>query len=257
LSPLMLEGCGSPQEASLQKKEIVYKLDLVMLQEIMCSSKKYLEFLSFILKDWNFCIVDVVGLFGGLVIGRNDKFDTISTSVVNSGILMELLAKDLGKYIWLINAYGPYGDRWPFWDNLVYSSVLSGNNVLLGHELNPLNHREIWGEIARTDPIGHYFSHLYVTLHLVYVEPIKIVPTWRNHRRGREGIPNRLDRFLLEDSFLNDMIKIKSWVSSRGVSNHLPILLNLDREEWKPPSLMKFNHACLLEDNFRDLIVRS
>jgi len=49
---------------------------------------------------------------------------------------VELLANDSGKYRRLINVYGPYGDRCLFWDNLDDFGVLSGNNVILGGELN-------------------------------------------------------------------------------------------------------------------------
>jgi hypothetical protein len=34
------------------------------------------------------------------------------------------------------------------------------------------------------------------------VEPAKIVPTWRNARKGRDGISKKLDRFLVVEDQL-------------------------------------------------------
>jgi hypothetical protein len=65
-------------------------------------------------------------------------------------------------------------------------------------------------------------------MHLVDMELVKIVPTWMNTRRGPIGISKRLDRFFIVDSFLNGNIKIKSCMKRGGMSDHLPIIQNLD-----------------------------
>jgi hypothetical protein len=68
------------------------------------------------------------------------------------------------------------------------SSYLSRGNVIVGGDLNlTLNLRETLGEVVRKDPFGDYFSHLFKSLHLIYVESFKIVSTWRNVRKGKEG----------------------------------------------------------------------
>jgi hypothetical protein len=55
----------------------------------------------------------------------------------------------------------------------------------------------MWGEVARSDPLVDYFSHLFESQNLIDVAPIKIVPNWRNARRGREGISKIQDRFIV------------------------------------------------------------
>jgi hypothetical protein len=59
------------------------------------------------------------------------------------------------------------------------------------------------------------------------VEIVKIVPTWRNARRGREGISKRLDRFLIFDNTMEDISKIKSWVGYGVSSDQLPLFYKL------------------------------
>jgi hypothetical protein len=39
-----------------------------MIQETMCSGEKAVEVFNSLLKDWNFCYVDIMGLSIGLLI---------------------------------------------------------------------------------------------------------------------------------------------------------------------------------------------
>jgi exonuclease III len=73
---------GAHKQFALKRFFEVYKLDIVFLQETKCFGQKVVNFLSTILKDWNFCSLDVVGMFGGLVSGWNSKFDPISSSML-------------------------------------------------------------------------------------------------------------------------------------------------------------------------------
>jgi hypothetical protein len=83
---------------------------------------------------------------------------------------------------------------------------------------------------------------------------MKVTPTWRNARRGREGISKRLDCFLIAETLFNHHLGITSWVDIGGLSDHLPILLKLESEDWKPPSPIKFNHTWLNNPEFRELV---
>jgi hypothetical protein len=52
--------------------------------------------------------------------------------------------------------------------------------------------------VARSDTLTDYFfNHFFEIQNIIDVELVKIVPTWRNGRKGREGISKRLDRFFL------------------------------------------------------------
>jgi hypothetical protein len=45
--------------------------------------------------------------------------------------------------------------------------------------------------------------HLFKDLHLVDLEPTKLIPTWRNGRQGEEGVYKRLDCFLITKSIVH------------------------------------------------------
>jgi len=97
-----------------------------------------------------------------------------------------------------MNLYGPYGGRKTFWEGIGDSSILKGENVIIGGDINlTLNKREIWGEIARKDTLIYFFSHFFEAHKLIDVELVKLFPTWKNDRRGRSGISKRLIDFML------------------------------------------------------------
>jgi hypothetical protein len=50
--------------------------------------------------------------------------------------------------------------------------------VILGGDLNlTLNQREVWGDLARRDQLGDYFSQLFESCHLIDVDPVKFTLT--------------------------------------------------------------------------------
>ena len=54
----------------------------------------------------------------------------------------------------------------------------------MGGEFNlSLNKRDIWGEVARYDPLANIFTHFFEVENLIDVEYVKIDPRWRNARR--------------------------------------------------------------------------
>jgi hypothetical protein len=63
------------------------------------------------------------------------------------------------------------------------------------------------------------------------VEPIKLVPTWRNMRKWDTRVEKRLHTFKVLESIMFNHDRIRSWVEVGGESNHLPILLHIVRED--------------------------
>jgi hypothetical protein len=47
------------------------------------------------------------------------------------------------------------------------------------------------------DNIIEYFLHKIEEFGLCSVEPVRLMPTWRNFKVGEESISKRLDRFLI------------------------------------------------------------
>jgi hypothetical protein len=111
---------------------------------------------------------------------------------------LEGRVKDLDRNLNVINYYTPYTDREVFWETNKKDRIFNDQNLILGGDLNfTTSFREVWGEHTRVDPLQPYFSKLLQEEGMVDVEPLKLLPTWRNGRRRQEFISKRLDRFLI------------------------------------------------------------
>ena len=67
--------------------------------------------------------------------------------------------------------------------------LLSLPSLILADDLNlTLNGSKIWGSKAQIDPLGPFFTKLFLDHQLADVAPSCAGPTWRNGRLGDEGI---------------------------------------------------------------------
>jgi hypothetical protein len=82
------------------------------------------------------------------------------------------------------------------------------------------------------------------------------VPTWRNGRVGQDSIARRLDRFLVSEDLLIASGLYNSWVELPFISDHAPILLQLEA----PPNYkiypFKFNPQWISEVGFGELVFK-
>ena len=84
---------------------------------------------------------------------------------------------------------------------------------------------EIWGDSVRVDELSDFFHQKLAQVGVTDVPPIKLTPTWRNHRTGESHITKRLDRFLIVDTLMESIDRIHQWVGGFGDSDHNLILL--------------------------------
>jgi hypothetical protein len=62
-------------------------------------------------------------------------------------ISIKLEVKDVGFSFSVLNVYGPYANKIPFWKDLANVGALSGPLTLVGGDLNfTLSFKEVWGE---------------------------------------------------------------------------------------------------------------
>eukprot|EP01018_Ginkgo_biloba_P039380 Gb_12932 [translate_table: standard] len=189
-------------------------------RETLCVGDKILGTLESLLGGWVFICVDARGRSGGLI-----------------------------TVFYCSNSW------FFFWDKLLSKDFLRWDNIILGGDLNfPLGSSEIWGSKAQVDGLSGLFFRKLIDTGLIDIEPVKLKPTWRNKRLGDERITKRLDRFLVSESLLEDTLRLKQWVGSRGESDHFPVLLVLTEVGKRPPSRFKFNHGWLAEDDFVQLV---
>jgi hypothetical protein len=77
------------------------------------------------------------------------------------------------------------------------------------------------------DTLAEFFITKLEIVVLLDIHLAKLTPTWRNMRTGEAQVAKRLDLFLISDSFLEENLQLREWVSSGRDLNHGPIILEL------------------------------
>jgi hypothetical protein len=99
-----------------------------------------------------------------------------------------------------------------------------------------------------------FYRDLFLSKKLIDVKPTKLVPTWRNGRSGHEAIARRLDRCLVSEGLLSTVGLSRSWVEYPYVSDHAPILIQLETSPLYKVFPFKFNALWLRELDFVKLV---
>jgi len=231
--------------------------DVIMLQETLGVGDVIKDCLERWLPGWTFITLDVKGRSGGLAIGwRNSCLKMVSSWGMESVLCVEVLSADLGQTVKVVNIYGPYNNRAPFWEALFENPLLCGDSLVIGGDLNfSLGQSEVWGPHAHVDSLAGFFVQNLVEKGWLDIEPLKLKPTWRNNRCGEHRIAKRIDRFLVAEQLVDRFFQVKQWVGSGGRSDHFPIFLELQKGPINPPSSLKFNKVWLQDESFKNLMV--
>ena len=95
-----------------------------------------------------------------------------------TGLLVQVSIRGMSAPISILNVYGPYRDREPFWEKALHGGLLRILNLILGGDLNlTLYSSEIWGKKASIDPLSHHFISLFESVGLVDMAPQYVGPT--------------------------------------------------------------------------------
>jgi len=139
---------------------------------------------------------------------------------------------------------------------VVASGVRNVNFLILGGDLNfTLNANEVWGVKAKLNPHEDFFHSLLEDEGLVDLALCPLKPTWRNGREGVDGILKRLDRFMLNQVFMRERYRSRSWVINSIISDHNLIFLQVEGSDLLAKYPFKFHHAWLKEVDFKELVV--
>jgi hypothetical protein len=149
-------------------------------------------------------------------------------------------------------------DRVPdkdFWDQVEAKGLLDQSDIILVGDSNfSMDLDEVWGVSAQIDPLMNFFRDIFSKHHLVDVMPSEVVPTWHNCGIGDDGTQKRLDRVFAFEALLNDSALYKSWVELPFISDHAPVIFQLDYSIKSVAYPFKFNLAMLKDDSFGDLV---
>ena len=175
--------------------------DVLMLQETLGVGDVIQGKLENWLPGWSFVTLDAKGRSGGLAVGWKHNCVKLINSWGSEAVLgVEVFSAELGVSLSVINVYGPYLNRAPFWDSLLHNPMVQGDSVVLGGDLNfSLGHNEVWGPHAQVDSLARFFVQKLIEKGLLDIEPVKIKPTWRNNRCGAARVAKRIDRFLVAE----------------------------------------------------------
>jgi endonuclease/exonuclease/phosphatase family metal-dependent hydrolase len=136
---------------------------------------------------------------------------------------------ELKRQLTFLNVYGPCTDRRNFWQKIKERDLLSQENLIMAGDFNfTLAEGEIWGSSRTTDPLVPFLKSLFTEAGLLDIKPEILVPTWRNGRKGSDCIFKCLDRHFTSAELLGNMTRYRAWVAMPYLSDHAPILLQLE-----------------------------
>ncbi|GJY94381.1 RNA-directed DNA polymerase, eukaryota [Tanacetum coccineum] len=148
----------------------------------------------------------------------------------------------------MINVYGPYNSQAKalLWNTLRTFIVNHSEKYLLFGDLNEVsNESERFGSLFSRPDAQCFNSFIYET-NLVEVMMGGRIYTWMNKSSTKMS---KLDRFLMSNNILNEILDLKATVLEIGKSNHNPILLHVKKTNYGPYPF-KFFHSWLIHPDF-------
>jgi endonuclease/exonuclease/phosphatase family metal-dependent hydrolase len=246
---------GSLKTASFRRLLSRTSPNIIFLQETMVNGQKSRSFLNQFHPNWLTSSQDSIGTSGGLAVSWDPSIFYLIPHLCSGGILLTGTCLWNNQHISLLNTYGPCTERKLFWDKVANRGLLDLANLIIAGDLNlTTSVGEVWGTSASTDPLASYFKNLFQAHALVDILPTVIVPTWRNGRAGSEAIKKRLDRVLISETLATLDGRIRSWVEYPFLSDHAPVLLQLETTLSPKAYPFKLNSSWLQEEKFNDIV---
>jgi len=81
---------GAPKIQPLKRLVLVSNLDIIMVQNKMCSVVKAKEVFSSFLWEWSFCAIDSMGFSRGLIYAWSPKIKYVQVETIPSIIVVDL-----------------------------------------------------------------------------------------------------------------------------------------------------------------------
>jgi exonuclease III len=249
-------GFGStPKEEALKDIIKTSKAEILLIQETKMEGQ---DFLRKAKARWNISsgiAESARGASGGLgTIWNSKKYDLLMHEARKHWIFTSLLHLETGRQVSLFNLYVPVlpEDKKSCWETLrdfLQQNVL--DNIILGGDLNlTLSANEKKGGSIVRDQAREWVEDLMSTWELEDIKPVKGKYTWSNKRVGPGHIAARLDRFLVQSSFLVLGLNPDSTILPHSVSDHKPISLSLTADNNLGPIPFRFNPRWIQEESY-------
>ena len=128
---------GPHKRSALQRVVELDQPKIILLQETLGEGLEMKTKLESWFGGWCFETLDVRGRSGSLAIGWNPcSVKVLNVWGMESVLGIIIKALDLADTFDVINIYGPYLNRIPFWDTITKHSLFGGENLIIGGDLN-------------------------------------------------------------------------------------------------------------------------
>ena len=131
---------------------------------------------------------------------------------------------------------------------------MQGNAILAREKNVILSQDEKRGGSLVRDPIREIVDETILEWDLMDVNPTSGKYTWNNRRIGLGHIASKLNRFLIQDTFLLMGLNLSSKILPFGGSDHKPILLEMVKEMNLGPIPFRFNPMWAKQTKFLKIV---
>jgi len=170
---------SAPKKLALKRLIETESIDIIMLQETLCSAEQISKTFQALTPGWSFIALDAAGRSGGLAIRTNPRSIRVDATWGGTGYLgLDFFSADLGMELRMVNVYGLCNHRKKLWQRLLHLSLMEGDKTIIGGDLNfSLGFRESWGSTALIDSITDYMTNLLEQTSFVDIPMQKLLPT--------------------------------------------------------------------------------
>jgi exonuclease III len=235
--------------------------EILLIQETNMEEQDFLQASKSFWRKGQGIAVSARGASGGLgTFWETSKYDLISSEACMHWVFTSLLHKEMGRLVSLFNLYVPvlFSEKRNCWD--LVKAFLNSNkmeNIIIGGDLNVtlVVEEKKGGSIVR-DPAREWVEDIMLDWDLEDIKPSRENFTWTNKRVGLGHIVARLDRFLVQSSFLLLDLIFSSKILPHSVSDHKPILLELMQDRNLGPIPFRLSPAWIQYEGFHDLVAK-
>jgi len=229
--------------------------DILLVQETKLEDATFLQASK---KFWNKNGAHAISAHGGSgglgSLWNTNKFSLISESLNTHWIFLKMQHLESKEIICLFNVYAPNnaGEKKNCWDSIKSLADLENlENIIIVGDLNLtlLASEKRGGSIVR-DPAREWAEDLMQDWDLLDIKPVTGTFTWSSKRVGPGHIAARLDRFLVQSSFLLLGLEARMRILHSSVSDHKPISLDLISTKDVGPIPFRFSSLWTKEIGF-------
>jgi ribonuclease HI/exonuclease III len=255
-------GMGSKKKEDALKDILKSsKASILLLQETKMSQQDVLRTLSKVWKGSQGVAENARGASGGIcTLWDASIFDMISSHTCMHWIHTKVHHKSTGCQVSLFNIYAPQilGEKIQCWDSLqTYLHQNNLPNIILGGDFNvTLAQDEKRGGSIVRDPAREWVEDIAAAWDLLDIKPTKGRYTWTNKRIGPGHIAARLDRFLVQSTFLVLGLETKTEILTHSASDHKPIRLEIKKDQVKGPIPFRFSPNWINDKGFSDIVAK-